>query len=403
MRAAKFILLLGSSAALACSDPDPGELHARAIVIDGHSDTTPLFEDPDWNFAERQALGHMDLPRIREGGLDAQFFALYLREQHGPAGTAIRKARQRLAAVEQILKRYSEALELARRAADVRRIASEGKLAVLIGIEGGHIIEGRVSVLREFHQRGVRYLTLTHSFHNDLADSSGIDEVPPPRHGGLSAKGEEIVRELNALGMMIDLSHVSDQTFDDTLRISKAPVIASHSSCRALADHPRNLSDAMLRALRANGGVVMLNFYPGYLDARARDATRLHKQKWRTELARLAELFDVNPVAGQRERLRFQAEHPYPTTSLEILLDHFDHAIRVAGPDHVGLGADWDGVPSMPEGLEDVSRLPNLTRGLLARGHSARTVRKVLGENLLRVMAEVEAAADRIGNERSPG
>ena len=255
------------------------------------------------------------------------------------------------------------------------------------------MIENSLPALRTFYRLGVRYMTLTHSFHTDWADSSGTNEVPDPEHGGLTAFGEEVVREMNRLGMMVDVSHVSDATFEDVLRVTRAPVLASHSSVRAVADHPRNLSDDMLRALAANGGAVMINFYSGYIDGELVAPIRALFKRLAPELAALREKTEGRSLDRSRAFRDLIGHQQVPRTSLSILLDHFDHAIRVAGPDHVGLGADWDGVASMPKDMEDVSQLPNLTRGLLERGHSEETVRKVLGENLLRVMEEVEAIA----------
>jgi membrane dipeptidase len=365
-------------------------LHRSAIVVDTHADTTPWFQDPDWRFDERHELGHYDLPRIREGGLDAQFWSIFVGRREVP-GDALREGLERLDAVHRMVERYAAVTELAQSARDVRRIVSQGKLASLMGMEGGHILAGSLPALRSFHRLGVRYLTLTHAWNNDLADSSGTSEIPPPTHGGLSPLGEEVVREANRLGMMVDVSHVADTTFWDVLRLTRAPVIASHSSARAVADHPRNLSDDMLRALARNGGVVMINFYPGYIDAGAWKRVQRHTVEVRPALEAL--MPGTEPRERMRALQRFQAEHPWPTVPLARLVDHFDHALRVAGPDHVGIGADMDGVPSMPEGLRDVSQLPALTQELLRRGHSEATVRKVLGANLLRVMTEVEQAA----------
>lgn len=369
-------------------------LHRDAIVIDSHSDTTPWFEDPSWRFDERHSEGHQDLPRMREGGLDAQFWSVHTGPTQG-RGAAIREALLRIDAVHELVRRHPGELALATTASDVRRAAGEGRIACLMGIEGGHIIEESLPALRSFWRLGVRYLTLTHSFHTSWADSSGTNEALSPLHGGLTAFGEQVVREMNRLGMLVDVSHVSDDTFWHVLRVTQAPLIASHSSARAVADHPRNLSDEMLRALAANGGVVMLNFYSGYVDASLVDPLRALFQGLAPQLAQLREQYPEDSVARMRELRGLFLGVEVPRTDLSVLLDHFDHALRVAGPDHVGLGADWDGVPSMPRGLEDVSRLPALTRGLLQRGHPPEVVRKVLGENLLRLMDEVEAAARR--------
>jgi membrane dipeptidase len=266
-----------------------------------------------------------------------------------------------------------------------------------MGVEGGHMIDDDLAILRDYYRLGVRYMTLTHSFHTRWADSSGMSSEPlEPLHHGLTAFGEDVVREMNRLGMMVDVSHVSDETFFDVMRVSRAPVIASHSACRAIADHPRNMSDDMLRALAAGGGVVLINFYPAYIDEKANALTKAYFEKWKDELEAIREQAGDDPVARYTAMRAHFAAHPVPQTSLDVLLDHFDHALQVAGPDHVGIGADWDGVPSMPRGMEDVSALPHLTEGLLARGHDEATVRKVLGENLLRVMERVEAVSREI-------
>ena len=377
------------------------ELQRSAIVIDTHSDTTPWFEDPNWDFSARHTQGHMDLPRIREGGLDAQFWSIYMGRTEGE-GRAIREAIERIDAVHEMVARHPDQVEQAYTAADIRRIVRSGKLASLMGVEGGHIIEDSLRALRTFYRLGVRYMTLTHSFNTNWADSSGTSEVPEPTHGGLTDFGREVVREMNRLGMMVDISHVSDQSFWEVLEVSEAPLLASHSSVRAVADHPRNMSDDMLRALAERGGVIMINFYSGYIDTSLVEASRKNFQKLRPRIEVLRDQLDGDPFGLRRAVSKLYAESPFPQAPLSVLLDHFDHAIRVAGPDHVGLGSDWDGVPSMPTGLEDVSKLPKLTLGLLQRGHSRDTVIKVLGANLLRVMEENERVASRLGARRDP-
>jgi membrane dipeptidase len=292
-----------------------------------------------------------------------------------------------------MVEHHADRVVLARSAADIRRAVARGQLASLMGLEGGHIIEGRLAALRSFYRLGVRYMTLTHSFNTEWADSSGTTDPVAPRHGGLTDFGEHVVREMNRLGMMVDVSHVSDETFWDALATSRAPLIASHSSARGVTDHPRNLSDEMLGALAARGGVAMLNFYSAYIHAPTRERVRAFFAEHREALDAIWRVPELTLWERHARARAFYAAHPVPRAPLDALLDHFDHAIRVAGADHVGLGADWDGVASMPEGLEDVSRLPVLTHGLLARGHSPATVRKVLGENLLRVMSEVERSA----------
>jgi membrane dipeptidase len=397
--------LCGAVSACSGAPEGPSEaalsLHRDAIVVETHADTTPWFEDPEWRFDERHDEGHVDLPRAREGGLDAVFWSIYMGEREG-FGRAAREAVDRIDAVHEMIARHPDATGLALTAADVRRLARQGKLASLMGVEGGHIIEDDLRVLRTLYRLGARYMTLTHSFHTSWADSAGTSKVPEPVHGGLTPFGEEVIAEMNRLGMMVDVSHVSDDTFRDALRVSRAPVIATHSSCRALTNHPRNLSDDMLRALARNGGVVQINFYPGYIDARVSKPSREIYLRLAPELEALRERHE-DPVVMRRERRALFRRETFPATPLDTLLDHFDHAIRVAGPDHVGIGADWDGVPSMPEGMEDVSRLPALTEGLLERGHDRETVRKVLGGNILRVMEEVERVARELRAPPTPG
>ena len=394
-------IALVAAAASGCASPAEESLeeralrlHRQAIVIDTHSDTTPRFAGTDWDASERHPKtdSHMDLPRIREGGLDAQFWSIYTGRAEQP-GEAMRAALQRIDAVHRLVERYPEQTGLATSVAEIRRLVAEGKLASLMGVEGGHMIEDDLAVLRSYYRLGVRYMTLTHSFHTSWADSSGTSKAPEPEHDGLTAFGEEVVREMNRLGMMVDVSHVADATFFDVIETTRAPIIASHSSCRALADHVRNMSDDMLRALATNGGVVLINFYPAYIDEQANRATRAYFGEWKSTFEAMRESHpDDRSALGRARRAHFAA-HPAPQTSLAVLLDHFDNAIAVAGADHVGLGADWDGVPSMPRGMEDVSELPALTLGLLRRGHDEATVRKVLGENLLRAMGQVENVA----------
>jgi membrane dipeptidase len=368
-------------------------LHHDALVMDGHNDVPSWILDfgfdlgmdgadprhrPAWHYWLLGALlpeprgseirTHTDLARLRAGGVDAQWLSIWAHSSYVPrrpeeAGRATARALAMIDAVDEQLRRHPDALALARTAAEVRAVVASERIAVLLGLEGGHAIEDSLATLRAFHARGVRYMTLTWSNGNAWADSSG----DAPRHGGLTGFGREVVREMNRLGMLVDVSHVSDDTFWDVLETSRAPVIASHSSARAIADHPRNLSDDMLRAVAAGGGVVMVNFGDLFVDP---DKT----SRW--ELA-------GRWIAGLRR----------PVTPLALLADHVEHVARVAGVDHVGLGSDFDGVPWLPEGMEDVSRFPNLSAELLRRGWPERDLRKLLGENALRAMEEAEAAA----------
>ncbi len=404
-RAANFLgALLLAACATGAADPDAAAraLHRAAIVVDTHSDTTPRFQEPGWRFEDRHASGDMDLPRIREGGLDVEFWSIYMGPRDVP-GAAIREALERIDAVHGMVRRHARDVALAGSVAEIRAAVARGQLASVMGVEGGHIIEENLAALRTFHRLGVRYMTLTHSFHTSWADSSGTGAEPlAPLHGGLTEFGRSVVREMNRLGMLVDVSHVSDQTFFDALAVSRAPVIASHSACRAVFAHPRNLSDEMLRALARNGGVVQINFFPGYIDASAAARITAQRERLAPQLEALRVQYESDPGALRRAREELYAANPWPSAPLSVLLDHFDHAIRVAGPDHVGIGGDWDGVPSMPEGMDDVSFLPALTRGLLARGHSPETVRKVLGENLLRVLEAAERVAAELAREPAP-
>ncbi|MFN0084116.1 MAG: dipeptidase [Blastocatellia bacterium] len=345
-------------------------LHRQAIVIDTHNDVTSPMTDEEYDLGARDTGGknQTDLPRMKEGGLDAEFFAIYVASKYAREGGAARRALDMIDGVYEQVRRHPKSIEMAYTAADIRRIHHARRVAALMGIEGGHAIEDSLSALRQFYRLGVRYMTLTHTNSNNWADSAGgISNPPEKRFGGLSDFGKEVVLEMNRLGMMVDISHVGDETFWDCVETSQAPLIASHSSCRALTNVPRNLTDEMLRALGKKGGVVMINFYNGFIN---------------TEYARPG---DPPPT------------RPAETATLDMLMAHFEHAIKVAGIDHVGIGSDFDGVDGkLPAGMEDVSKLPVITYELLKRGYSDADVRKVLGGNLLRVMTEVERTARRM-------
>jgi len=368
-------------------------IHRGAVVIDTHTDTTPNFENPEWDFSERHGTGHVDIPRLRDGGYDAVFWAIYMGRTPGD-GKAIKTALRRIDSVHQIVRRHPDDLVLATTVREIRLAKLEGKIACLMGIEGGHIIEDELSALRMFYDLGVRYMSLTHSFNTNWADSSGTGETVEAQHGGLTDFGREVIREMNRLGMMIDVSHVADSTFWDVLETTNAPIIASHSSCRAIADHPRNMSDEMIKALAENGGVIQINFYPGYIDPKRVELLA----KLRPEFDRIANEYADDALklsAARRELFRnaiAQAGGPSPA---HWVVDHIEHVINLVGDDYVGLGADWDGVPEMPEGLEDASKVPWISEELLRRGHDEKTIKKVMGENLLRVMKKVNRKAER--------
>jgi membrane dipeptidase len=343
------------------------KLHREAIVIDTHNDITSPMTDEGYDLGARDTSGktQTDIPRMKEGGLGAEFFAIYVAAKYAKEGGSARRAMDMIDDVYEQARRHPESLEMAFTAGDIRRIHKSGKIAALMGIEGGHAIEDSLSALRQFYKLGVRYMTLTHTNTNNWADSAGgINNPAEKRHGGLNDFGRQVVREMNRLGMMVDISHVADDTFWDVIETTQAPIIASHSSCRGLTNVPRNLTDDMLKALAKNRGVVMINFYSGFIN---------------TEYAK--------PGAPAPAK-------PANTSTMDMLMRHFEHAIKVAGIDHVGIGSDFDGVDGLlPAGMEDISKLPAITYELLKRGHSEADVKKVLGENFLRVMAEVEEAA----------
>ena len=366
-------------------------IHADAILVDGHNDLpwqirtlgSSTFEKLD--IAQPQPELHTDLARLRQGGVKAQFWSVYVPANTRYDGQALATTLEQIAIVKAMIERYPDAFELARTVDDVERICGEGKIASMIGVEGGHSIENSLAVLRQLYALGARYMTLTHSDTLDWADSATDQQ----RHGGLTPFGEEVVREMNRLGMLVDLSHVSVPTMKHALRISEAPVIFSHSSARAIADHPRNVPDDVLRLTAENGGVVMVNFYSGFVVPEAAEAGR-QAVALRTELR---EKYGNDRDKIRAELKRFYDEHPTPTGSVHIVLDHIDHIAKVAGVDHVGLGSDFDGINVVPLQLDDVSTYPNITQGLLDRGYSEEDIKKILGANLLRVMRSAEKSA----------
>lgn len=394
------LLLVGfSSASTAGGGQRVGDrrverLVKRAVVIDLHSDTTQRILDEGIDLAKRYDDGQVDIPRMREGGITGMFFASNPNSRALTPLESIRRALLEMDAVRQEVSRHPSELVLAETADDIERAKHQGKIAILIGIEGGHVIDSSPAVLRSLYALGARYMTLTHFTHTPWADSSG----EPARAHGLTDQGRAIVREMNRLGMMVDISHVSDETFFDALEASEAPIIASHSSVRKYSEHPRNMSDEMLEAIAKNGGVVHVNYYNAYLDEDYRLKSAESKDLDAKEAA-LRERYAGDPKKLAIEVRKVSAERiaRFGRVSFERLLDHFDHAIQVAGIDHVGLGSDFDGVGDLlPEGMEDVSKIPNLVHGLMERGYSDQDIEKVLGQNTLRVMREVEARAGRV-------
>jgi membrane dipeptidase len=363
------------------------QIHDRAIVVDTHDDVTQrMIFDKKFDIAARNRTGSLDIPRMREGGLDALFFSIWIAGNvTGPV--AVKRALDQIDAVREAVRTHPKDLILATTSADIRRAATEGKIAALMGVEGGHMIAEDLAVLRVFAALGVRYMTLTHSLNTAWADSSG----DKPAHNGLTAFGKDVVREMNRLGMMVDISHVADKTFFDVLKITRAPVIASHSSARAIANAPRNMTDDMLRAMTKNGGVVMINYHSGFLSEAFRTAQQSPALKTRLDEAakRCGQDEACGILESQRINREAMASGELPKVTWQAIVDHIDHVAKVAGVDHVGLGSDFDGA-TMPLGMEDASKLPKITDALLRKGYSEADVLKILGGNILRVMEAVE-------------
>lgn len=395
---------LSSEAGELADSPEPVVLtehgrrvHAAGMVFDGHNDLPwqlrelagSSFEVMD--IAQPQAELHTDIPRLRQGNVGAQFWSVYVPADTARRGAALLTTLEQIALVHQMMERYPETFELALTAADVTRIQQAGKIASLIGVEGGHSIENSLSVLRQLYQQGARYMTLTHSDTLEWADSATDAQT----HQGLTNFGREVVREMNRLGMLVDLSHVSAETMRDALDVTVAPIIFSHSSARGVADHPRNVPDDVLRRMPDNGGVVMVNFYSGFVVPESAAAR--------------ADMFDVrrrlraeHPDDESAYRIaleKHEREHPIQPGTIHDVVDHIDYLVQVAGIDHVGLGADYDGVGMLPHQLEDVASYPLLTQALLDRGYTADDIHQILSGNILRVMAAAEQVSKQLQAE----
>jgi membrane dipeptidase len=362
-------------------------IHREALVIDGHNDLPYRYRQAGdlvlrtIDIAKPQKTLHTDIPRLRQGGVGAQFWSAYVDPDTRKAGTAVRQTLEQIDVIHQMVRRYPDTFEMAYSTDDILRIRKGGKIASLIGVEGGHSIDNSLGVLRMLHALGARYMTLTHSETLDWADSA----TDKPRSNGLSPFGEQVVLEMNRLGMLVDISHVSADTMRHVLRVTKAPVIASHSSAYALAEHPRNVPGDVLRLLAKNGGVVMVNFFPGFV---VPEAARMMKDMFQT--ARELKTRYPDEREFQAALAQWQREHPIPTGSVRNVVDHIEHIVRIAGIDHVGLGSDFDGISTVPRQLEDVSCYPYITQELLNRGRSREEIHKILGGNLLRAFRGAE-------------
>jgi membrane dipeptidase len=371
----------------------------RPFVIDMHADTPQRFLDEGWNFTAPLDGGMTNLDSARLGNVAAQFFAIWV-EPAAHAGNFARRALELTDAVHEQLRKHPAALQLCLSPTDIRNAQAAGRFGVLLGLEGGHAIENSLPLLRNFYRLGVRYMTLTWNNHNDWADSS----AGKPLHHGLTSFGREVIREMNRLGMMVDVSHASDETFWDVLEVSAAPVIASHSSSRALAPAARNLTDDQLRALAAKDGVAMVNFYPAFLDAAWDSAWNASHADRAAAIEAASKPFSeagtvVPYYVSHRIDVEFASRIPRP--SFESLIAQFDHMMRVAGTQHVGIGTDFDGIPALPEGIDSAADIPRIAEGLAAKGYSAEDVGNVLSGNAMRVFDAVLDCAKRLGEATS--
>ena len=367
------------------SDAEIQRIHRSMLIIDTHNDVTSRTVD-GFDIGKPSPDGHTDIPRLRAGNVGAQFFAAYVAAGYVKGNRSAHRTLEMIDTVRHdIVGRYPNDFVLALTADDIERAHRDGKIAALIGIEGGHAIEDSLRLLRDYYALGVRYMTLTHVNTNGWADSSGdMDKSDVVHHNGLTDFGKSVVREMNRLGMMVDISHVADKTFWDALEVSTAPVFASHSSCRALASAPRNMTDDMIRALAKKGGVVDINFSCGFLSQAAADAEK--------------EIMPKLLAAHGADERAWAAEYrkAVPRATLQDVVAHIDHVKQIAGVDAVGLGSDFDGISCSPAGLDDVSKFPNLTRALLEKGYSEQDIRKIYGGNVLRVMRAVERESARL-------
>ena len=382
----------GNSATSSSVPADPLSIHRRAIIVDMHADTVQRVIDENVDINQRLGDGHLDAVRAKEGGLDAQFFSIWVEPQlfGGGGASATKRADIQIDAIHNLAIKHPETWELATTADDVRRASKDGKIAALMGLEGGYAIDEKIENVKRYYDMGVRYMSPAWSVSTRWAGSSG-DEIGNSR--GLNDFGKQVVREMNSLGMMVDVSHVSDKTFWDIVNTSTKPVVATHSGCRAITNVPRNLTDDMIVALAKTGGVVNVIFYPEHIEPGWSEK----KKKVDAEIAALVERAssaEQGTVAQKklaRDRVRAQEYlKRLPPVSVSRIVDHIDHIVKLVGIDHVGIGSDFDGVQAVPADMKSVADLPNLTKELLKRGYSESDVDKILGGNMLRVMEQVQ-------------
>jgi membrane dipeptidase len=389
----RFVLLLVLAGGTAAAQDRFERLMRDIFIFDAHIDTPRYVVDEGYRFADHHGYYELDIPRMRQGKLGAVLFGIYAQPQDYPPHLWLPRALECLEALHREVAANRKDMEFAYSSSDVERIHKSGKLAALASLEGGHLIADSLPILRLFHKLGVRYMTLAHFRGNNFADSMTDVEV----HNGLSRTGRELVREMNRIGMMVDVSHISDKAVLDAVEESRAPVLASHSSVKAIAPIVRNMPDNVIQAIAKKGGVICINFHAGYLDQAAYDVYIKNRPARDQEIKDVLALRAGDPsrwelVRGIQKRYFAQM----PKVSYEVLLKHIDHVVRTAGVDHVGLGSDFDGISGMaPVGMEDVSKYPVLVKGLIAMGYSDQDIRKIMGLNLLRVLRANEELAEK--------
>ena len=404
MMKAPFALLLTAALPLTAQTnkpmTDPIAVHNSAIVIDTHADTPQRFLDNGFDFGGPLKGGMLSLDAAKQGNLDAEFFSIWVDPtQYGPNASA-KRTLELIDSVYKQAARHPDRMAMCYSADDIVSTHAAGKFCALMGIEGGHSIENSLGLLRDYYRLGVRYMTLSWSNTNDWADSSGdIDSTKVKHHDGLTPFGKDVVREMNRLGMMVDISHVADKTFWDVIATTQAPIIASHSSARALTAAPRNMTDDMLKAVAKNNGVVMVNFYAAFVDENYRSAWNQQERERKAAQEALTAKYKTEgqPVPyAESNAIDSEYAAKIPRPPFKSLIDHFDHIAKAAGVDHVGIGTDFDGVSALPEGINTAADLPKITQALMARGYSADDMKKILGGNLLRVFRDVQAEAQKL-------
>ncbi|HBE70053.1 MAG TPA: membrane dipeptidase [Planctomycetaceae bacterium] len=375
---------------------EAADIHSRSYVFDGHNDLPWLIRQEasmsfgNFDIAQRQTDSHTDIPRLREGGVGAQFWSVYVPAHTAESGKSHQMTIEQIQIVKAMVKKYPDTFAFALTTSDIEEARKLNKIASLIGVEGGHSIENSIGKLQRLFELGARYMTLTHSDTLDWADSCS-DEA---KSGGLSEFGREVVKEMNRLGMLVDISHVSPDTMQDAIDTSSAPVIFSHSSAAGIADHPRNVPDEILRQLPNDGGVVMVNFYSGFVVPESAANTRTMFERGRELRAKYGD----DEEAIRKETAIYRRRHPVLPGTIHDVADHIDHIVKVAGIDHVGIGSDYDGIGTVPKGLEDVASYPNLTQVLVDRGYSESDIHKIMSGNILRVIKAAEAVAAEMRN-----